>query len=724
MKYLVIIFFTAIGFNLNSIAQTWMPIAGTNGNIYSYLEIQGGTLVGTNSGIFITKENGASFKEYSIGMPSGKVLYLSKLNTTIFCVVQDKGIYSSIDNGIHWKLNNSGRFYPNIQKSDNALFVQSYFKDTLFYTSDEGKTWHNLPLTDNIGSLIYASASKLFRYQFASNPKGLYESSDTGKTWSINSNGFNGYSPIITELEGKTYALNQHVYQLNSNGKGWKKVTTDTLTWKNKFGEILFSPEYFTILNGTIYAQNAGTIALKLAKWKSSDNSWSSFDNGLNYTANWPSVLTCLFSSGNKVLLCQNDTLLQTSESNNWQVQNTTGLNCNPVFAFVTQNKTISCYSHVPLIRNNFNTSTSLLETSQSELKWKISDKSWMSFTNATNDALLYFMGDTILSAHDLQLRYYRQSDKSSKLLVNLPISNIAKVFEFKDSLYFYGGYNENSYIFSQVMCFSKDFKFSEKRSLGAGSNLGPYSQMYSLIEHKNTMFELSSNTVGTISEISKYQNIDNNSWWKQVTNRINGENFAANAIGDWKERLYLGLKNGGGVLYSTDEGKTWVSDNAGLTFCTPTCFFNLGDTLLMGAEEGFYAQISGSSEWIDLTGNLPVGSIKKIDITSGLIVAQIEGGSLWVINREGYKLGYNSEQKEQFCIYPNPLNSNTFNVNISSASSYVLCDVFGKIIQSGKLNVGENEVALSENITKGIYFIQIDTNGNYSKSQKIIFNQ
>jgi len=720
MKKILLVIISAISLSLNVIAQQWLPINGHSGTIYSFIEISEGTLVGTSCGIFITKDEGATYKEYSIGMPSGNIRYISKLNNTYFCIIEDKGICSSSDNGVHWTYSRKGRFYQNIQTSDKEIFVQSLFKDTLFYSNDEGKTWRDLHINNNSQSLIYTSANKLFRYQYASTPKGLYESLDAGKTWSLNSNGFNGYSPIITELDGKTYALNQHVHQLNSNGIGWTKVTSDTLTWtNNQFGKILFSPEYFTILDGTIYARTGGTVALKLAKWKPSENSWSSFDNGLNYDANLVSILTCLFSTGKKIVLSQNDTLLQTSAINNWLVQTTVGLNSNPILAFSTQNNKISCYSKFPIDRNKLTSPTRLFEASQTDLNWTYTKKAGFIISNPTNEALLYFIGDTILSAYDLKLRYYKQSDKTEKQLTLLDIIDVPKVFEFNDSLYFYGATGINGSTLPQVICYSKDFKFSENRRLGAGFDLGNYKKMVSIITHKNTMFELSSSDDGTISEVSKYQRTDATTFWKQVTSRINGQKFAANAIGDWKGRLYIGLKNGAGVMYSEDEGKTWISDNAGLVNCTPTCFYNLGDTLLMGSEAGMYAQISGSSNWINLTRNLPVGTIKKIDITSGLIIVQLDGGNLWTIYRNGLTLGYDNKLIEQYAIYPNPTNSHYITIQSPVAHQYIIVDYLGNQLQLGTLHEGSNIIALPNNMCNGMYFIQI---GN--TTQKIIINQ
>ncbi len=90
---------------------------------------------------------------------------------------------------------------------------------------------------------------------------------------------------------------------------------------------------------------------------------------------------------------------------------------------------------------------------------------------------------------------------------------------------------------------------------------------------------------------------------------------------------------------------------------------------------------------------------------------------------REDYKcsnsLSIHSIEKKQFEIYPNPANSNSINIDIITASSYLLFDIFGTIIQLGNLNKGGNNIELPMSISNGIYFIQIGNN-----NQLLIINQ
>lgn len=70
------------------------------------------------------------------------------------------------------------------------------------------------------------------------------------------------------------------------------------------------------------------------------------------------------------------------------------------------------------------------------------------------------------------------------------------------------------------------------------------------------------------------------------------------------------------------------------------------------------------------------------------------------------------------FLMYPNPAKE-TLYVNIIRKSSYSIIDVFGKLVKTGKVESGENELDL-KNYEAGIYFLQIK-NDSGSLIKKII---
>lgn len=74
---------------------------------------------------------------------------------------------------------------------------------------------------------------------------------------------------------------------------------------------------------------------------------------------------------------------------------------------------------------------------------------------------------------------------------------------------------------------------------------------------------------------------------------------------------------------------------------------------------------------------------------------------------------------KSEVGVYPNPIQSDNFFVNVNQNSNYVLLDLQGKTVQTGSLKNGSNEVELRSNLSNGIYFIKIG-----KLTQKIVVNK
>ena len=77
-----------------------------------------------------------------------------------------------------------------------------------------------------------------------------------------------------------------------------------------------------------------------------------------------------------------------------------------------------------------------------------------------------------------------------------------------------------------------------------------------------------------------------------------------------------------------------------------------------------------------------------------------------------------NSDLVQVLSVYPNPANE-TMYVNINRKSQYSMIDLFGKIVKTGKVEPGENELDL-KNYQAGIYFLKIK-NDSGSVIKKVI---
>jgi len=70
---------------------------------------------------------------------------------------------------------------------------------------------------------------------------------------------------------------------------------------------------------------------------------------------------------------------------------------------------------------------------------------------------------------------------------------------------------------------------------------------------------------------------------------------------------------------------------------------------------------------------------------------------------------------KNEFGIYPNPIDKNVLNCNVLKDAKYFIYDLFGKLIQDGNLVSGKNIIELNTQFEKGIYLFRIN-----DKTEKI----
>lgn len=77
---------------------------------------------------------------------------------------------------------------------------------------------------------------------------------------------------------------------------------------------------------------------------------------------------------------------------------------------------------------------------------------------------------------------------------------------------------------------------------------------------------------------------------------------------------------------------------------------------------------------------------------------------------RCAFSVGLSSPAKpEAVSIYPNPSNTAQINVNIETPAPFVLFDMMGQLISEGIFDRGHNILALNEQLSNGIYLLQID---------------
>jgi len=145
----------------------------------TFLETAGGTLfVGTDRRLFRSTDSGKSWQQV---MPQGWIMKMKLIESNgVLMAASTKGIIRSTDDGQSWELlTREDGVGITIEKGGFAAFATRTGVRTSY---DGGKTWSSVALP---GNTRISTIAQVGEYLFCSHPKGIYRSSDKGKTWSL-----------------------------------------------------------------------------------------------------------------------------------------------------------------------------------------------------------------------------------------------------------------------------------------------------------------------------------------------------------------------------------------------------------------------------------------------------------------------------------------------------------------------------------------------------------
>jgi photosystem II stability/assembly factor-like uncharacterized protein len=183
-------------------AAAGLPVGKT---IRSLISIGAYVFAGTEGdGIYRSSDHGDSWAKTDVN----NTLLTQQLVLT-FCI-KDNALYAGAGNGIYKSTDGGATFqrmldgFPpnigvtvyslttsggNIVAAVTVLISQSQALNTIFYSSDDGSTWHQatLPITPTAVTSVASDGSSLAYagvFGQSSSVKGLYKSTDAGVTWS------------------------------------------------------------------------------------------------------------------------------------------------------------------------------------------------------------------------------------------------------------------------------------------------------------------------------------------------------------------------------------------------------------------------------------------------------------------------------------------------------------------------------------------------------------
>lgn len=156
---------------------------GSNGNIFA----------GTLHGVFISANNGATWK----GPNTGLALPISGMatdGTHLFAATESYGIFRSTDEGSNWvQVDTAGHLFVSMAATRTKIFsgaFQAYERPStggVFVSTDNGGSWarSDSGLTNHELNVLIASGP----YLYAGTNSGVFRSTDEGTSWTVLSTG-------------------------------------------------------------------------------------------------------------------------------------------------------------------------------------------------------------------------------------------------------------------------------------------------------------------------------------------------------------------------------------------------------------------------------------------------------------------------------------------------------------------------------------------------------
>ena len=225
----------AIGYGCSgALNAQWVQtgvLGGGEPNIKSLAAIGKYVFAGTDSGVFVSSDDGTIWTQSNTGLTDTSVPSLAVDDSEVFAGTHD-GVFRSTDHGSTWNAANSGP----MQNTDVAALIfkgsnlfAATFGNGILVSTDRGASWTKTDsgITDSYFFCLAVSGSNIV----AGDEKGIFLSTDNGTSWNAILNGWNGpwgYNVRALAVSGgnlyagvdANYGSNS-IYRSTDNGETW-----------------------------------------------------------------------------------------------------------------------------------------------------------------------------------------------------------------------------------------------------------------------------------------------------------------------------------------------------------------------------------------------------------------------------------------------------------------------------------------------------------------------
>ncbi len=230
---------------------------------------------GYNSGVFLSSNNGDSWKTANTGLPLNSLVIITELQSIgnkVIASLFNQGLYISTDTGATWTSANTGIIDSNIFviTVNNGNLYAGGTMGKIYFSSDSAQSWTPLnpisPISSNshISGIEFIGQS-IFVANYGYYCNNIYRSDDNGLTWDpLNIIPTNASVQIFDSKGTSLFAETDQIYRSDDLGVTW------TPTWSGS------SNLWVTSLESDVNNVYAGTAL--------AGSFYFSADNGFNWT--------------------------------------------------------------------------------------------------------------------------------------------------------------------------------------------------------------------------------------------------------------------------------------------------------------------------------------------------------------------------------------------------------------------------------------------------------
>lgn len=669
--------------------------------------------------------------EMSLGLDGGEIPSMVSIDSMLFAISADRGIYSKSDTG-HWELSHYNKRYRKLINAGNCVFAYNHtFGDNPIRSLDYGNTWENVSNLNSSTRMLSIDTVLFF------GPYYSYRSFDFGATYDTIQFPIQDQNPLVLcddSLLYVHYDLDEghHLFYSADLGDTWDSIPANGL-----FIQPFVAVKQLKYLNGTFWAQLmwviTGYAPNTVFVFNDELSSWFEVTNNLpNFTSH-----NDLFEYDGKILC---------------------SINSYPVFRF------------------------------------NYADSSWVQFADASKEVNKFLLhNDELFCATDQGPCLLDTSGNWTTYYTGLHHRNISSIDVHGKNIYvtannelFYsedGGNNftrnENAYGFQIITTDTVFYMISTHEfrvSWDQGDTWHSYSD--SLEDNYNqglTHLSISPDYyyIGTWRGLFRSPS-DSIAWEKAENGPFNPNFIVYNVeaientvmVGEyfWAQKLYFSDDNGisfydydeyskfrkvdqsyfllkDTIFFSDDLGQTWDGVPFKPISYFGSCVDRKGDTIIVGGRDVYAYPITemtydNGENWIDLIDDLPVinyefwSYIPELKIIDGRIFVGNPKHGLWyrddILTHTSEKPTLVETDNISIKVYPNPLSSVTnfqYTLQQFSTVNITIYDHFGEQVDAISQNQlsGKQQVLWStDGLPSGIYFFTFKA-GKQSSSGKMV---